>query len=264
MTEGWALQLEYDGTPFIGWQAQRNETDAAGRSVQSVLEAACAKLNDGVPVASIAAGRTDSGVHAEAQTAWVGLPDHFTPDTLREGLNFHMKPHPVVVLKAVLAPPGWSPRFSAIGRAYRYRILNRRARPTLLLDRAWHVRPPLDADAMRQAAKALLGTHDFSTFRATSCQAKSPVRTLDCLTLEQSGDIIEIVVEARSFLHHQIRNFVGSLKLVGEGKWPVARIASALAARDRRAGGPTAPPEGLTLTRVEYDIDPFATRSTPV
>ena len=259
MSEGWALRLEYDGTPFIGWQAQANETNAAGRSVQSVLEAACAKLNGGARVASIAAGRTDSGVHAEAQAAWVGLPGHFTAETLREGLNFHMKPHPVVVLQAVPAPPGWSPRFSAIGRAYRYRILNRRARPTLLLDRAWHVRPPLDAAAMREAAAALLGTHDFSTFRATSCQAKSPVRTLDHLGLRQDGDLIEMTVEARSFLHHQVRNIVGSLKLVGEGKWPIDRIARALAARDRRAGGPTAPPEGLTLIRVEYETDPFAT-----
>ncbi len=260
MNEGWALRLEYDGTPFIGWQAQRNESDADGRSVQSVLEAACAQLNGGVAVASIAAGRTDSGVHAEAQAAWVGLPSHFTPDTLREGLNFHMKPHPVVVLQAVPAPPGWSPRFSAISRAYRYRILNRRARPTLLLDRAWHVRPPLDAAAMREAAAALLGTHDFSTFRATSCQAKSPIRTLDRLGLQQHGDLIEITVEARSFLHHQVRNIVGSLKLVGENKWPIARIAQALAARARQAGGPTAPPEGLTLIRVEYEIDPFATK----
>ena len=258
MTEGWALKLEYDGTPFIGWQSQRNENDAAGRSVQSVLETACARLNGGLPVISIAAGRTDSGVHAKAQAAWVGLPGHFSPDTIREGLNFHMKPHPVVILCAVPAPPGWSPRFSAVGRAYRYHILNRRARPTLLLDRTWHVRPPLDAGAMRQAAQPLLGTHDFTSFRATACQAKSPVRTLDRLTVERDGDLIEITVEARSFLHHQVRNIVGSLKLVGEGKWPVARVNQALAARDRRAGGPTAPPEGLTLVQVRYETDPFA------
>ncbi len=258
MNEGWALKLEYDGTPFIGWQRQRNETDAGGLSVQSVLEAACARLNNGLPVATIAAGRTDSGVHAEAQTAWVGLPDHFKPDMLREGLNFQMKPHPVVVLHAAPALPGWSPRFSAIGRAYRYRILNRRARPTLLLGRAWHVRPPLDADAMRAATQPLLGTHDFTSFRATACQAKSPVRTLDRLTVGQDGDLIEIIVEARSFLHHQVRNIVGSLKLVGEGKWALDRMAQALAACDRRAGGPTAPPEGLTLTNVRYETDPFA------
>ena len=257
MKHGWALQLEYDGTPFIGWQTQRDETAAAGRSIQSVLEAACAKLTGGQRVASIAAGRTDSGVHAEAQIAWVGLPDHFTADTIREALNFHMKPHPVVVLRAALAMPGWSPRFSAIGRAYRYRILNRRARATLLLDRTWHVRPPLDASAMQNAADALLGTHDFTSFRATACQAKSPIRTLDRLTVVRADDLIEIIVEARSFLHHQVRNIAGTLKLVGEGKFPASRIADILAARQRAAAGPTAPPEGLTLTRVRYEKNPF-------
>lgn len=251
----YALTLEYCGTPFVGWQRQDN-----GLSVQQVLEEAAAMLNDGIAPASTAAGRTDAGVHAEGQVVMLELSRDISPDKLRDALNFHTKPHPVSVLSAALAPEGWNPRFSAVKRGYRYRILNRRARPTLLLDRAWHVRPPLDAAAMREAAAALLGTHDFSTFRATSCQAKSPIRTLDRLGLQQHGDLIEITVEARSFLHHQVRNIVGSLKLVGENKWPIARIAQALAARARQAGGPTAPPEGLTLIRVEYEIDPFATK----
>ena len=254
---GWALQLEYDGTPFIGWQSQRGESDASGRAIQSVLETACARLNGGYPVASIAAGRTDSGVHAEAQIAWVGLGDSFTADTLREGLNFHMKPNPVVVVRAAPALPGWNPRFAALGRAYRYRILNRRARPALMLNRAWHVRPPLDDGAMRQAALPLLGLHDFTSFRATACQAKSPVRRIDRLEVVRDGDSIEIIIEARSFLHHQVRNIAGTLKLVGEGKLPVDGMTAILAARERKAAGPTAPPEGLSLTRVWYETDPF-------
>jgi tRNA pseudouridine38-40 synthase len=246
----WAILLEYDGTNFVGWQRQ-----ATGISVQEVLETAAAKLTRGEPVASIVAGRTDAGVHAEGQVAQLDLPDALPAQKVRDALNFHMKPHPVVVLKAVAAPAGWNARFSAIGRAYRYRILNRRVRPALLAHRVWHVAADLDTDAMHRAAQSLLGRHDFTSFRAAACQAKSPLRTLDRLDVRRDGELIEIVTEARSFLHHQVRNMVGTLKLVGDGSWPVERVASALAAHDRAAAGPTAPAEGLCLTGVRYGVD---------
>ncbi len=248
-----ALRLEYDGGGFVGWQRQ-----AKGISVQSVLEAAAAKLNASAATACVAAGRTDSGVHATGQVAHLDLPASHRLDAIRDALNFHMKPHAVAVLQAAEVPDDWSARFSAIGRAYRYVIHTRRAR--LVLDRghAWHVDHPLDIGAMAEAAAALVGRHDFTSFRATACQAKSPVRTLDRLEVTQSGDIITIRAAARSFLHHQVRNMVGTLKLVGDGKWPASRVAAALAARDRRQAGPTAPPEGLYLTNVVYDPDPFS------
>jgi tRNA pseudouridine38-40 synthase len=246
----WAILLEYDGTNFVGWQRQ-----ATGISVQEVLETAAAKLTRGKPVASIVAGRTDAGVHAEGQVAQLDLPDALPAQKVRDALNFHMKPHPVVVLKAAAAPAGWNARFSAIGRAYRYRILNRHVRPALLTHRVWHVAADLDTDAMHRAAQSLLGRHDFTSFRAAACQAKSPLRTLDRLDVRRDGELIEIVTEARSFLHHQVRNMVGTLKLVGDGSWPVERVASALAAHDRAAAGPTAPAEGLCLTGVRYGVD---------
>jgi len=249
----WALRLEYDGTGFVGWQRQAN-----GLSIQQVLEDAAVKLNKGEPVASIVAGRTDAGVHAEGQVAQLPLPTGFTPERVREALNFHMKPHPVVVRAAAPAPEGWNARFSAISRVYRYRILNRRARPALEANRAWHVPTPLDTDAMHQAAQTLLGRHDFSSFRAAACQAKSPIRTLDRLDVCRLGDEIEITAAARSFLHHQVRNIVGTLKLVGAGIWPPHRVARALAAANRAAAGPTAPPDGLCLLAVHYAQDPFA------
>ena len=249
----WALLLEYDGGPFVGWQRQ-----GTGLSVQEVLETAGAKLNHGAPVASTVAGRTDAGVHASAQVAQLDLPDTIPAAKVRDALNFHMKPHPVVVLHAAPAPDGWNARFSAIGRTYRYCILNRRARPALLAGRVWHVHAELDAEAMHCAAQSLLGRHDFSSFRAAACQANSPLRTLDRLDVRRHGDIVEIIAEARSFLHHQVRNMAGTLKLVGDGSWPVERVAAALAARDRSAAGPTAPADGLCLTGVRYVIDPFA------
>jgi tRNA pseudouridine38-40 synthase len=166
----------------------------------------------------------------------------------------------VVVLRIAAVPEAWNARFSAISRAYRYRILNRRARPALLVDRVWHVHAPLDAAAMHAAAQTLLGRHDFSSFRAAACQANSPLRTLDRLDVRNDADIIEIIAEARSFLHHQVRNMVGTLKLVGEGSWPMERVAAALAAHNRSAAGPTAPPDGLCLTGVRYPIDPFSDR----
>ncbi len=248
----WALMLEYDGAPFVGWQRQDN-----GVSVQQVLESAASCLTGGGPVSSVVAGRTDAGVHAEAQVAQLALESALPANRLREALNYHMKPHPVVVLQAALALEGWNARFSAIGRAYRYRILNRRARPALLAGRVWHVHQPSDGAAMHAAAQRLLGRHDFTSFRAAACQAKSPLRTLDRLDVSRDGDVIEVVAEARSFLHHQVRNMVGTLKLVGDGHWSAERVAAALAVRDRSAAGPTAPPEGLSLTGVRYPVDPF-------
>jgi tRNA pseudouridine38-40 synthase len=243
----WALLIEYDGAPFVGWQKQKT-----GISVQEVLETAAAKLNGGQPVPSVAAGRTDSGVHAEGQVVRLSLPPHYQPNKIRDALNYHMRPHRVVVLSVAPAPEGWSPRFSAIERAYRYRILNRPARPTLTLDKVWHVHHPLDEAAMQEAGNVLLGMHDFTSFRATACQAKSPIRTIDRLEVSRAGDQIGIIVEARSFLHHQVRNIVGTLKLVGEGAWTAGDVAAALEARRRSAAGPTAPADGLTLTRVTY------------
>ena len=249
----YALLLEYDGTGFVGWQVQ-----GAGLSLQGVLESAAARLAGGAKVTSVAAGRTDAGVHAEGQVAQIDLAAVFAPDRLRDALNFHMKPHRLVVLRAAVAPEGWNARFSATGRRYRYRILNRRSRPALLEGRVWHVEHPLDATAMAAASADLLGRHDFSSFRASACQANSPLRTLDRLDVTRHGDMVEIVAAARSFLHHQVRNMVGTLKLVGEGRWPVERVAAALAARDRAAAGPTAPPEGLALIGVRYPEDPFS------
>jgi tRNA pseudouridine38-40 synthase len=249
----WALRLEYDGGPFVGWQRQ-----TTGLSVQEVLEAAAEKLNHDQPVSCTVAGRTDAGVHAVGQVAQLELPASISAAKVRDALNYHMKPHPVTVLQVAPSPDGWNARFSAVRRCYRYRILNRRARPALLVGRVWHVSAPVDADRMHSAAQTLLGRHDFSSFRAAACQAKSPLRTLDRLDVKRDGEIIEIIAEARSFLHHQVRNMVGTLKLVGDGSWPIERVAAALAARSRGAAGPTAPPDGLYLTAVQYNPDPFS------
>ena len=251
----WALLLEYDGTPFVGWQRQ-----TVLLSVQSVLEDAARRLTGGAPVISIAAGRTDAGVHSEGQVVHMDLADpggRFTPGRVRDALNFHMKPYPIAVVQAAIVPDDWSARFAADRRRYRYRILNRSARAALDNHRVWHVKPPLDVRAMQAGAGFLLGRHDFTSFRASSCQAKSPVRTLDRLEVLGGGATIEIHAEARSFLHHQVRNIVGTLKLVGDGRWTPAQVGEALAARDRAAAGPTAPPEGLCLMEVGYPVDPF-------
>jgi tRNA pseudouridine38-40 synthase len=249
----YALLLEYDGSGCIGWQTQGN-----GLALQDLLERAAARLAHGGRVASVVAGRTDAGVHAEGQVVELDLAAALAPERLAEALNFHLLPHRMVVLRAAIAPPGWSARFSATARLYRYRILNRRPRPALLAGRVWHVPHPLDAGAMAAAAAVLLGRHDFTSFRAAACQAKSPLRTLDRLQVTRHGEVIDIEAEARSFLHHQVRNMAGTLKLVGEGSWPVARVAAALAARDRSAAGPTAPAAGLVLVGVRYPEDPFA------
>jgi tRNA pseudouridine38-40 synthase len=247
----YALTLEYDGTPFVGWQRQEN-----GLSVQQVLEEAAAKLNDGAIPTSIAAGRTDAGVHAEGQVAQLELTRELAPDRLREALNFHTRPHPVSVVRAALAPAGWNARFAAVQRGYRYRILNRRARPALEAGRVWHVQHPLDAEAMHAAAQGLLGKHDFSAYRAASCQAKSALRTLDRLDVARWGEEIVITAEARSFLHHQIRNLVGTLVEVGFGRRPVAWPRQVLDGRDRTKAGQTAPAEALTFRFVRYEPEP--------
>jgi tRNA pseudouridine38-40 synthase len=240
------LTLEYDGGPFVGWQRQEN-----GPSVQQALEDAVFAFS-GERVASFGAGRTDAGVHALGQVAHLDLARETTAATLKDAVNFHLKPNPIAVLAAEIVPEDFHARFSAKARAYRYRILNRRAPLALDRGRVWLVQPPLDAAAMHAAAERLVGHHDFTSFRSSICQAASPEKTLDRLEVRRLGEEIEIAAGARSFLHHQVRNMVGSLKLVGEGKWSADDLAAALAARDRAKAGPTAPPEGLYLTAVTY------------
>jgi len=253
MTRRIAIKIEYDGLGFIGWQRQ-----AVGVSVQSVLEAAATHLNDGEPVACTAAGRTDSGVHATGQVVHLNLPARHSLIAIRNALNYHSRPHPVAVLEVAEVPGDWSARFSASGRAYRYTINTRPARLVLDHNRAWHVPRALNIAAMQAGAREMLGRHDFTSFRASSCQAKSPVRTLDRLDVTQDGERIIVIAEARSFLHHQVRNMVGTLKLIGDGKMRPESVARILAARDRSAAGPTAPSDGLVLTGVVYDPDPFS------
>ncbi len=243
----YALLIEYDGTPFVGWQRQ-----GRGLSVQQVLEEAAARLNGGEEPTLVAAGRTDAGVHAEGQVAQLEIAGDLPSERVREALNFHTRPHPVSVLGAARAPEGWSARFSATGRAYRYRILNRSARPALDLGRVWHIQRRLDAGAMHEAAQALLGKHDFSAFRAAACQAKSALRTLDRLDVARLGEEVVITAEARSFLHHQVRNMVGTLVEVGLGKRPASWPRGVLDGRDRTRAGQTAPAEGLVFTGVRY------------
>ncbi len=248
----YALLLEYEGTPFRGWQRQ-----VGGISIQEVLEEAAGKLKRGAAATTVA-GRTDAGVHAAGQVVALELAAAFPAEQLAAALNYHLRPHPVSVLRAASAPPGWSPRFSAVRRTYRYVILNRPAPPALAAGRVWHVPQKLDAMAMAEAARPLLGRHDFSSFRAAGCQAKSALRTLDSLTVTRAEETIEITAAAKSFLYHQVRNMAGSLKLVGEGRWEPGRMAAVLAAADRRLAGPTAPAAGLTLLEVRYARDPFA------
>jgi tRNA pseudouridine38-40 synthase len=240
------LTIEYDGTPFVGWQAQDN-----GVSVQSVLTAAVAAFAS-EPVAVSAAGRTDAGVHALGQVTHLDLAKDWDVDTVRDAVNFHLRPQPIAVLAVERAAPDFDARFSAVKRHYLYRIVNRRADLTLEQDRAWRVPRPLDTEVMQLAAQRLIGRHDFTTFRSTECQAKSPVKTLDRLDVARGGDEIRISAVARSFLQHQVRSMVGSLVHVGEGKWSVDDLAAALAARDRTRCGQVAPPHGLYLVRVDY------------
>ena len=240
------LTIEYDGTPFVGWQAQDN-----GVSVQAVLTEAIAAFA-GEQVAVGAAGRTDAGVHALGQVAHLDLAKDWDGETVQDAINFHLRPRPVAVLAAERAPADFDARFSAVKRQYLYRIVNRRADLALDQNRALRVPRPLDAEAMHAAARRLIGRHDFTTFRSTECQAKSPVKTLDRLDVARDGDEIRITASARSFLQHQVRSMVGSLVHVGEGKWSADDLAAALAARHRTACGQVAPPHGLYLVRVDY------------
>jgi tRNA pseudouridine38-40 synthase len=240
------LTIEYDGTPFVGWQIQDN-----GSSVQGSLTDAIAAFT-GERAAVQGAGRTDAGVHALGQVAHVDLAKDWDNDTVRDAINFHLRPQPIAVLAAEQVAPDFDARFSAIKRHYLYRVVNRRADLTLDQIHAWRVPRPLDEKNMHDAAQKLVGQHDFTTFRAAECQAKSPVKTLDRLDITRDGDDVRIAASARSFLQHQVRSIVGSLIHVGEGKWSAGDLAAALAARDRAACGQVAPPHGLYLVRVDY------------
>jgi tRNA pseudouridine38-40 synthase len=240
------LTIEYDGTTFVGWQAQDN-----GVSVQGVLtEAITAFAGEHVMVSG--AGRTDTGVHALGQVAHIDLAKDWDIERVRDAINFHLRPRPVAVLKAEQVAADFDARFSAVKRHYLYRIVNRRADLTLDQNLAWRVPRPLDCAAMHAAAQKLIGKHDFTTFRSTECQAKSPDKTLDRLDVARDGDEVSVTASARSFLQHQVRSMVGSLVHVGEGKWSVGDLADALAARDRARCGQVAPPHGLYLVRVDY------------
>jgi tRNA pseudouridine38-40 synthase len=251
----YALTLEYDGGPFVGWQRQEK-----GLAVQQIVEAAAVALQPPEAPApqAIAAGRTDAGVHATGQVVQIDIDRLLTPERLAEALNFHTRPHPVVVKRAAMAPGGWHARFSAVRRRYEYRILNRRSRPSLQAGQVWHLRHPLDVDAMQAAAQTLLGRHDFSAYRAASCQAQTPVRTLDRLDVIwcAGAEEVRVCAEARSFLHHQVRNLVGTLVEVGLRRRPAEWPRAVLAGRDRAAAGQTAPAQGLCFRRVEYDPEP--------
>ncbi|QNT78788.1 tRNA pseudouridine(38-40) synthase TruA [Entomobacter blattae] len=250
----WAVKLEYCGSAFSGWQRQESAL-----SIQQVLEEAAQKLSGGIPVSSITAGRTDAGVHALGQVAHLDFPDSvfYNSKKIRDGLNFHLIPHNVAILDAAPVDKEWSARFSAISRSYRYIILNRPSRPALDENRVWHVKRTLNPNLMAEGAQFLIGKHDFSSFRATACQAKSPFRSISNIHIIQQEDRIIIDISARSFLHHQVRNIVGTLKLVGEKTWHPLQVKSALEARNRSAAGPTAPACGLYLTHIGYQPDPF-------
>lgn len=255
----YALQIDYDGRPFAGWQAQADQP-----SVQSAIEAALAQLDPGFSAGAriAAAGRTDAGVHATGQVAHADLARDWDPFRLTEALNFHLKPAPVAVLRAASVPEDFHARFSARERRYTFRLLARRAPATHDRGLVWQVLNPLDADAMRAGAAHLIGRHDFTTFRSAMCQQATPVKTLDDIRIEElalpQGREYRFHLRARSFLHNQVRSIVGTLERVGAGAWAPARVAQALEARDRAECGPVCPPFGLYLTGVGYPRDPFA------
>lgn len=251
----YALKIEYDGTGFAGWQRQKNVP-----SIQGAVEAALAKLEPKLESIT-AAGRTDAGVHATGQVAHVDLPRDWDPFRLSEALNFHLRPDPIAITDCAQTGPDFSARFDALYRTYRFRLLCRRAPETHLKNFVWRVGHPLDAAAMQEGANMLLGQHDFTTFRSTECQAKSPVKTLDQLDVTQAdtahGREITFTVGARSFLHNQVRSFVGTLERVGAGSWTPQDVKAALDAKDRAACGPVCPPQGLYLVDVRYPQNPF-------
>jgi tRNA pseudouridine38-40 synthase len=252
----YALLIEYHGAPFSGWQRQPDQP-----SVQGVIEAALAKLEPGEHKIA-AAGRTDAGVHATGQVAHCDLAKDWNPFRLSEALNFHLKPEPVAIISCARVADDWHARFAAQERAYLFRLFSRRPPLTSQAGQMWRVSQPLDAAAMQAGADRLLGRHDFTTFRSTMCQASSPVKTLDALSIEEiahpTGTEFRFHVRARSFLHNQVRSFVGTLERVGAGNWTPDDVTAALAAKDRNACGPVSPPHGLYLARVTYATDPFA------
>lgn len=241
-----AFTLEFDGTPFMGLQRQ-----AHGPSVQQAVEEAIQRIT-GEDAVMFAAGRTDAGVHALHMRAHVDIQKDIAPFRLMEAMNYHLRPDPIAVLDCAVVADDWHARFSCIGRSYIYRIVNRRAPLTIGLNHAWQVGKPLDAEAMHEAAQALVGHHDFTTFRSVHCQSASALKTLDSLTVRRQGDQVIIETAARSFLHHQVRSMVGALSFVGLGQWPVERVAEALAARNRQALPVNAPPDGLFFNRAFY------------
>ncbi|MFO7770371.1 MAG: tRNA pseudouridine(38-40) synthase TruA [Roseovarius gahaiensis] len=252
----YALKVEYDGAPFVGWQRQVDQP-----SVQGSIEAALARLEPG-PHNIAAAGRTDAGVHGLAQVAHCDLTKDWTPFRLSEALNYHLKPEPVAIVACARVDDDWHARFSAVERRYLFRLLMRRAPATLDKGLVWQVPHELDIAAMREGAAHLLGHHDFTTFRSSICQAQSPVKTLDALEIERvegvGGPELQFHLRARSFLHNQVRSFVGTLERVGAGAWAPEDVKHALEARDRAACGPVCPPQGLYLAGVGYPDDPFA------
>lgn len=242
----WRLTVEFDGGPFMGWQRQDH-----GPSVQQAIEEAIEQMT-GEEVRLHCAGRTDAGVHGLAMSAHVDIDKELTPHRLREGANALLRPQPVALTAVETVADDWHARFSCIGRRYLYRILNRRAPPTLDKGRVWHIAQQLDVAAMAEGAHHLIGHHDFTTFRSVHCQSQSPVKTLDSLSVEQVGEEVHIRAAARSFLHHQVRSMVGTLSLVGRGQWVPADVRAALEARDRQALGLNAPPEGLYFVEAVY------------
>jgi tRNA pseudouridine38-40 synthase len=240
------LTIEYDGGPFVGWQRQEN-----GLSVQQALEEAIAAFS-GETVIVKGAGRTDSGVHALGQVAHIDLARERSADVVRDATNANLRPHPISVVAVEAVSSEFDARFSAVKRHYLYRILQRRAAPALDRGRVWWIAQPLDVAAMHAAAQALVGKHDFTTFRSAQCQAKSPVKTLDRLDVSREGDEVVIRASARSFLHNQVRSMVGTIRKVGDGSWPPEAVGEALAARDRARSGPVAPADGLYLVAVDY------------
>lgn len=250
----WAIRVEFDGRHYVGWQRQKS-----GLAVQQLIEEAAYRVAGGRPVSSITAGRTDAGVHSAGLIAHLDFPQeaNITAKAVRDGINYHLKPHPIAILEAAQVAPEWNARFSATWRRYRYTILNRPARPALLDGFVWHIRQYLDVDAMQEAANFLIGYHDFSSFRAAACQARDALRTLDELTISRVEEKIFIDTQARSFLHHQVRNMVGTLAMVGSGQWPAERVKHILEAKDRCKAGLTAPADGLCLMDVGYPDNPF-------